>query len=118
MREADPRPPAPDPLEPALSLWRDDAARCALRIDPAAVARAALAAPPESIDAPSAQTLRRYAAAAVVLMAVGVAGSAALAFVSTSGPEAFPLDAIEAERFALQGESEVLSLPLPVPSNR
>ena len=63
-------------LEDAMGVWREDADRTAARVDVAALADrvvARVAERPRLTLAPS--TARRYAAAALVLLGVGVCGT-------------------------------------------
>ena len=67
-----------DAWNEAMDLWRDDARRRAAGFDPAAVSQAVLAdiASGTSSTGPDASALRRYAAAAAVLIGLGTAGAA------------------------------------------
>jgi hypothetical protein len=119
----DPRPQ--DDLREPLDLWRDDAQRAATHVDPDAIHRTVLSriglartglahADLAHATASTDRVLRRYAVAAVVLIGLGAAGSGALAFLPAPATQPPALGWIEDERFALERESEMLSLPVVV----
>lgn len=109
----------------AAALWRDDATRAARGLDPEALARrvvvAAAARDPEA-EARASLAYRRYARAAVVLLALGGAGTvwmasveARTADVARGGRDGQALDAVERQRLRMQGTLEILALPVARP---
>ena len=94
-------------LEEAFALWREDADRGAAAFDADALTRRVLAGRGRAETV--ARATRRYAAAAVVLLGVGVAGAAA---VGPKRAEADPpnvrsaLQTLEKNRFGLVAEQE------------
>jgi hypothetical protein len=110
----------PDPLvDDALALWREDAARAAADVDPDEIADAALDAAAEGRVAwRSERVAGRYAAAALVLLGLGVGGTVATV-VAAPKPPAAPqsLGSIESERFRLQSAREVFDLPVVEPKS-
>jgi hypothetical protein len=93
-----------------MDLWREDVDRRARRIDPTALAERVLRAAPDVAHATSAA--RRWAAAAVVLIGLGVLGSLVVAPTNRRAADTVPgaVRLIEHDRLDLLAERELLDL--------
>ena len=98
----------------AMDLWRDDVGRQVAASDPAAVTDRvirSLGEAPDIAPDPGSVKARRYAVAALILLGLGLVGSAAL------GAKPIPLESplcapnvlreVEEDRFALEGDIQV-----------
>lgn len=92
-----------DAWRDAMDLWREDTRRTAARLDPHVMADRVLREGPAGVaprDVRAARAARRYAAAAVVLLGIGVGGAAWLGPIPVRAAPAVraTIDGVEQER--------------------